>query len=317
MRAVPETPVTPTDGVSNIHSGRGRRFSGSVKALAAFTAALLFCFCHPLISLARYAWHSELFSYVLLIPMISAYLAWQKRAAIQFTGSPRRGWGSMLLCCGGLVALGGWLTSRTSGAAQVTMSVEVLAFYICFVGACFFCLPADSLRQFAFPIGFLIFIVPFPDPLTSAIEWGLQHTSAATAQGLFVITATPVLRQGLVLQLPGISLHVAPECSGIHSTLVLFITALLAGQLFLRGPWARATLAFIVIPLGVLRNGFRIWTIGELCVHVGPQMIDSPIHHRGGPLFFLISLVPLIVVAFFLRKFELKTLNRSEAQPLS
>src|SRR5262249_56535760 len=35
--------------------------------------------------------------------------------------------------------------------------------------------------------------------------------------------------QGLVFDLPGFSLEVAPECSGIHSTLVLFITSLLAG----------------------------------------------------------------------------------------
>ena len=59
-----------------------------------------------------------------------------------------------------------------------------------------------------------------------------------------------------------------------------------------------------VIPLGILRNGFRILVIGLLCVHVGPHMIDSPIHHRGGPIFFALSLVPLFLLVWWLRRQE-------------
>jgi hypothetical protein len=59
-----------------------------------------------------------------------------------------------------------------------------------------------------------------------------------------------------------------------------------------------------VIPLGILRNGFRVFVIGMLCVHVGPRMIDSVIHHRGGPLFFALSLVPLFLLLWWLRRGE-------------
>ena len=37
--------------------------------------------------------------------------------------------------------------------------------------------------------------------------------------------------------------------------------------------------------------------IGLLCVHVGPHMIDSYIHRQGGPIFFALSLGPLVPVA--------------------
>ena len=33
-------------------------------------------------------------------------------------------------------------------------------------------------------------------------------------------------------------------------------------------------------------------------------MIDSPIHHRGGPLFFALSLVPLFLLLWWLRRQE-------------
>jgi exosortase/archaeosortase family protein len=53
-----------------------------------------------------------------------------------------------------------------------------------------------------------------------------------------------------------------------------------------------------------LRNGFRIFTIGELCVHIGPEMIDSPIHHKGGPLFFALSLIPFFILLTWLHRSE-------------
>jgi exosortase/archaeosortase family protein len=85
---------------------------------------------------------------------------------------------------------------------------------------------------------------------------------------------------------------------------VLFIAGLLASHLFLRTRWRRVVLVAFVIPLGILRNGFRILVIGLLCVYVGPHMIDSMIHRRGGPLFFALSLVPLFLLLWWLRRQE-------------
>ena len=90
-----------------------------------------------------------------------------------------------------------------------------------------------------------------------------------------------------------------------HSVkLGLFITSLLAGHLFLRSPWKKTALALAVVPLAILRNGFRIFTIGMLCVHVDPAMIKSPVHTRGGPLFFVLSLAPFFLFLWWLRKSE-------------
>jgi exosortase/archaeosortase family protein len=60
----------------------------------------------------------------------------------------------------------------------------------------------------------------------------------------------------------------------------------------------------VTIPLGIIRNGFRVLTIGLLCVYVDPGMIHSIIHRRGGPIFFVLSLIPLFGLLFLLRKLE-------------
>ena len=46
--------------------------------------------------------------------------------------------------------------------------------------------------------------------------------------------------------------------SGIRSSLVLCITAVVAGNLLLRSNWNRTWLALSFFPIGVLRNAIRI-----------------------------------------------------------
>ncbi|HEY5813002.1 MAG TPA: exosortase/archaeosortase family protein, partial [Terrimicrobiaceae bacterium] len=130
----------------------------------------------------------------------------------------------------------------------------------------------------------------------------------------FTIAGTPMLRSGAVFQLPGIAIEVAQECSGIRSSWVLFITTLAASYLFLNSPWRRAALIAFVIPLAILRNGFRILVIGVLCVELGPQMIHSVVHKQGGPLFFALSLIPLFLLLWWLRKGESGKVNPQMTQ---
>jgi hypothetical protein len=62
-----------------------------------------------------------------------------------------------------------------------------------------------------------------------------------------------------------------------------------------------------VIPLAILRNGLRIFIIGQLCVRVSPGMIDSYVHRHGGPIFFAMSLIPFFLLLVILRKSESKS----------
>jgi exosortase C (VPDSG-CTERM-specific) len=184
------------------------------------------------------------------------------------------------------------------------MAVLTLAYLGFLITGGFLFLGAKWMTSAAFPISFLVFMIPLPDAAVYWLERASVLASADASALLFKVTGTPLLRDGQVFALPGIVLQVAQECSGIRSSWVLFITSLLASHLFLESPWRRLILVAFVIPLGIVRNGFRILVIGLLCVHIGPHMIDSIIHRRGGPLFFLLSLVPLFSLLWWLRRQE-------------
>ena len=164
----------------------------------------------------------------------------------------------------------------------------------------------------AFPFAFLIFIVPMPDAMADTLETASQLASTEAASLFFDITGTPVLREGTIWQLPNIVIQVGQEFSGIRSSWVLVLTSLLAANLFLKSTWRRAILVCFVIPLAIVRNGFRVFVIGMLCVQIGPAMIHSVIHRRGGPLFFTLSLIPLFLLLWWLRRSEATGSQRSE-----
>lgn len=272
-----------------------------------FGVAVLACaFAIPLWKLFQFAAASELYSYILLIPFISVYLLWLKRADLPLSASPARSLGAAFLLAGStlLAAYWLWLRPEVLTVNDDYLSVMTICFLLFLYGIVSLFLGLATLRVAVFPLGFLILLAPFPPAVIQEIDSFLQNGSALVAGGFFSLSGTPFLRDGLTFQLSDIKLSIAPECSGIHSTIVLFITALLCGHIFLRSPWKRAVLALLVVPLGLFRNGFRVFVIGQLCIHWGPQMIESPLHRKGGPLFFVLSLIPFFLMLFLLIKSE-------------
>lgn len=273
-----------------------------------FAIVLLAAFGRPLLALIKYAAGSELYSYIILIPFVSAYLLYLRRDQL-----PKKHSTDLLLTLVSLAAgIGLFVCTQSveiaAGAPAVNTRIALLtsSFLCCLAAGGFLFLGRQWMRVATFPLAYLIFMVPMPDAMAGALETASKYASAEVANLFFYLSGTPFLREGLIFQLPTIAIQVAQECSGIRSSWVLFITSILAANLFLKTPWRRLALVAFVIPLAILRNGFRILVIGLLCVNVGPQMIHSLIHRRGGPLFFVLSLIPLFLLLWWLRKGDVR-----------
>jgi exosortase C (VPDSG-CTERM-specific) len=279
-------------------------------------SALVLGFAVPLWELARFAVGSNLYSYILLIPLISLFLVWRKRGCLALAAPIRRGAGALFFMAGGALLAVYWLGLRPRARLLEDdyLPLMITGFLLLFLGLCAWFWGGAVLRSLTFPLAFLFFMVPMPAAALLQVDAFLQQGSAAAAEMFFRLSGMPFLREGLIFQLPGIALQIAPECSGIHSTLVLLITSFLAGYLQLSTGWKRAVLVLAVIPLALLRNGFRVYVLGELCVHVSPRMIDSPIHHQGGPIFFVLSLIPLFVLLMVLQRSETREARLNHAK---
>lgn len=267
---------------------------------------LILCFAVPLWNLVCFAATNEFHCYILPVPFICLGVVLLKRRDFSDSPQPPILAALVFLLLGAVTLAVYWLSlrSRLKGSESDYLAVMMVAFLLLFFGICCLFLGRKTLRSIAMPLSLLAFMVPVPAVAMPAINSFLQNGSAVAAGMFFSLSGTPFLRDGLVLYLPDISLQIAPECSGIQSSLILLFDGLLAGYLFLKTPWMRAFFTSFVVPLALLRNGLRVFAIGELCVHLGPKMIDSPIHHEGGPIFFFLSLFPLVILLGLLMKFE-------------
>ncbi len=278
-----------------------------------FIAIITAAFARSLISLAVYAAGSELDSYILLIPLISAYFIFfqGKSSSAEFESSPGFAAIPGALACTALLAASHW---RPFLSHNDSLTLVTFAFVCSICAGAFLVLGRKWVAGAAFPLAFLLFMAPLPDAVVNALETASKLASADAAAVFFDIFSVPALRSGVVFQLPNITIQVAQECSGIHSSLILVITSLLASHLMLRSFWRRSALIAFAIPLGVIRNGFRILVLGWLCTNVGPRMIDSPIHHKGGPIFFVLSLIPFFLLLWVLCRGDRKRIAKEGAR---
>lgn len=274
-----------------------------IGAFAGWIAAATLVFIQPLTRLVLYSAQSPLLSYIPLVPGVAAFLFYVQRTKLttEYRSS-----------IGGAVVLGGIAGAALAAAIGLSgrlsandgLALTTLAYVSVIAAGGFLFLGSSWMAAAAFPIAFLLFMIPLPDVVVYWIERASVLASADVSAMFFRMTGTPLLRDGEVFALPGIVLEIARECSGIHSSWVLFITSLVASHLFLTSPWRRFILVAFVLPLAIVRNSFRILVVGLLCVHVGPHMIDSYIHRQGGPIFFALSLIPLFILLVWLRRQE-------------
>lgn len=276
--------------------------------LIVYLAVLTASYGWLLVELGRHALAHELHSHILLVPVISGWLLWTNRHQSPAASSPRRS-GAIFFALAGVAALAFFLARRHDGillSANDALAVGT-ASYVCFVAAGGFALMGRKwMRAMAFPFCFLAFMIPMPDAMAAAVEKALIMASGEVVPVLFEWAGISFFREGLVFEVPGITLEIATECSGIRSTWVLLIIGTLASHLFLASRWRKALLLLIVVPLSIIRNAVRILVIALLCVHHGPHMINSFIHREGGPLFFAAAAGILAMVALFLRQSEIR-----------
>ena len=147
-------------------------------------------------------------------------------------------------------------------------------------------------------------MIPIPTVVFDKIVFALQKGSSEMTYVLFKLFGVPVFRQGFKFSLPGVEIEIAKECSGIRSSLALFITGILAAHVFLRSGWRMIVLSLAMIPLAIFKNAVRIVTLSWLGVYVDRSFLYGRLHQQGGILFALIALAIFVPLLFVLQKSE-------------
>jgi exosortase len=284
---------------------------GSETSIAAFRHVLFLCGCvvslvvfrAPVETLVRLAFHDDRYTSTLAVPLLSLALVWLRRRIIFAEARYSPGVGLTF----GLAGLALFVITASSPhiRAEYILSVNIFALLLVWGGAFVCCYGLPSARAAMFPLVFLLLLIPIPVSLLAHIVVALQGGSAETAYRLFKVAGVPVFREGtFTFALPGVTIEVADECSGIRSSLSMFIGSIVTGYLILRSTWSRASFALLTIPIVIFKNAVRIVTLSWLGVYVDAGFLHGRLHRYSGLPFSVLALALLAPVLLLLMRNE-------------
>jgi len=256
----------------------------------------------PIRSLLTTSARKDYYSYILIIPLISGYLFYRQKG-ILFSNSEYSRAGAIIMAVGLMLYF-----FRGNYGAQLNLddysSVGVFSVLVFWVGAFVLLFGYEKIEKKAFPFLFLLLMIPIPSYLLERLIGLIQQASVEATYRLFQVMGFPVLKEGVVFHLHAIAVEVAEECSGIRTTIALFVMGLLAADLFLKTRWKKGVLVLSSLPIAILKNAIRIITLTVLGAYVDVELINRGFLHRRGFIFFLFALVLLGGVLWILRRSE-------------
>jgi exosortase len=272
--------------------------------LLLFVIVSLFLFHIPLRALLHYSlWGDnqyDKYSYTMAIPFISVALVFFEGSKIFTSVQYCFRTGVILLLTGVIL---NWFAERALHqlGADNSLSTQILALVLFWLAGFILCYGTRAFRAGAFPLLFLLLTVPIPDWLLDKPITAVQYGSTEVCSLIFSLAGVAVLRNGLEFSLANTSIVVAKECSGIHSTLAIFIISLIAGHLFLPSVGKKVVLVLFALPIVCVTNGLRIAGLTLLAEYVDASFLHGSLHHQGGMAFFLLALVFLFAILHLLR----------------
>jgi exosortase A len=232
--------------------------------------------------MARQWWDASTYNHILLVPPILVWLVrqrWPELARL----TPGAWWPGLALLAGGALA---WLAGTTltintlsqlGAVAMLQAAVAVL-------------LGPRVAAGLLFPLGYMLFLVPFGDELVPA----LQAITADMAVALTQASGVPATIDGVFIDTPAGLFEVAEACSGVKFLVAMIALGALVAHLCFAS-WKRRALfmaAAVIVP--VLANGVRAWGTIYIAQSQGVAFAAGFDHIVYGWIFFALVLTAVL-----------------------
>lgn len=224
-------------------------------------------------------------SHGFFVPLVAGYIAWSRRERLLSIEWKPAWWGIGVLVWAALQAYLGMLGAE--------LFLQRTAFLISLLGVLLILGGTALVRELAFPLLLLPFMIPLPTVIYNQITFPLQLFASSVAEKSLEILNVPVLRDGNILELPSQKLSVAEACSGIRSLLSLSFLSLVYAYFFDRKVWMRWVLLIATIPIAIIANSARV-TLTGVFSEIDPSLAEGFFHEAEGWVIFVVALVILI-----------------------
>ncbi|MFQ3594153.1 MAG: exosortase/archaeosortase family protein [Gemmataceae bacterium] len=191
-----------------------------------------------------------------LVPIFAIYLLYHRREKLDTTALRPSGWG--------LVLLAGGLGLRLTSTYLYLHSFEQVSLIPCIAGV-WLLLGGWAAIRWAWPsLLFLVFMIPLPFSIATALAGPLQSLATLSATFLMQTMGLPAISEGNVILINEHQIGIVEACSGLRMLVVFF--ALSTGVVLVsKRHWIDRTILFLsAVPIALLSNLVRITATGIL-----------------------------------------------------
>jgi exosortase len=236
----------------------------------------------------------ENYSHGFLVIPVALYFVWERRQRLFATPMRPSSAGLLLIIASLLVLVAGVL-----GAELFLSRVSMIGLL---AGVIWFMWGLGHLRLLAFPLAFLILMIPIPTIVFNQIAFPLQLLASRFGEASLRVCSIPVLREGNVIVLASTTLEVAEACSGIRSLISLLTLGIVYGYFIDQRPLFRIVVALSTVPIAIVANGLRVAGTGVAAHYFDPGAAEGFFHTFSGWLVFVVAFVLLLGVIQVLRR---------------
>ncbi len=236
------------------------------------------------------------FSHGFFMPLVSAYLVWDRRHQLKSLEVQPSATGILLLLVGIFLLMIGNLAHES-----FTMR---FSFLVVLSGMVVFLTGWKIFYAFLFPIAYLIFMIPIPSILLQKITFPLQLLVSQLSQHFLEAIGVPILREGNIIILWNVKLEVAEACSGIRSLISILAIGTFGAYLTRKNIIKKAIIILSCIPIAILANVVRVVGTVLLTSKYGSSIAEGFSHDIAGLLTFFLGLLLLILVGVILSLFK-------------
>lgn len=268
--------------IASARAPRGMGWTGTIGLLSCI-GLLAALFAPTLEHFARTWSTDENYSHGFLVPLLSLYFA---------SEAAKRG---PIVREGGMVIGAGLIVLAILGRLATTLVpvgiVSDVAFLLALAGTVSILGGRTALGRFGFALSFLIFMVPLPIALYSAIASPLQRLVSLVGSGILNLTGVPVLCQGNMMTLPGgVQMFVAEACSGMRQLTGFLALTTAFAYLSSRSTLIRSIVVLSSVPIALTANALRVVLTGLIMYHINPEFAMGRYHTVEGLLMMGVGL---------------------------
>lgn len=258
-------------------------------------AVVLFLAYLPALIDLVYDWYTDSnYSHGFLVPLVSGWLLWKKRAVLAGLPTSRSIIGLFIVIIGMILFIVG------NGASEyftVRFSLVLTMF-----GLVLYIYGTPMIKKTWFEILFLVFMIPIPYVIYFSATFPMQLLASKVTVKLLSLIGMTVVRQGNIIHLPGEVLEVAEACSGLRSLISLLALGAIYAYMTQKNLAAKIILFLSTIPIAVAGNVFRVFITALAAYTSDIEVTAEPLHTIMGLSVFVIAFVLLFIFGAILKK---------------